>query len=219
MHLDRVRWSRIETLFEQALALPAADRPAFLRTACGNDESLYSEVLAMLTMEGDDHALSIERLVVSAEPAVATDPLIGTVLGAWRVVEMIGRGGAGVVYRAERADGQYEQRAALKLVGPGPRTPEAIERFRTERRILARFTHPNISRLIDGGFTPEGTPYLVMDVDGTPLTTFCDQRGLSIDDRLRLFQVVCQAVRHAHRALIVHRDLKPRTFTYRPLAR
>jgi eukaryotic-like serine/threonine-protein kinase len=210
MHLDRARWSRMEMLFEQAQAMPGADRPAFLQKACGTDESLYAEVLAMLTMDDDGHALSIERLVAGAEPAAAADPLIGAVLGAWRVVEMIGRGGAGIVYLAERADGQYQQRAALKLVGPGPRTPEAVERFRAERRILARLTHPNISRLIDGGFTPEGTPYLVMEyVDGVPLTTYCDQRGLTIDDRLRLFQVVCQAVQHAHRALIVHRDLKP----------
>src|SRR5688572_645030 len=108
MHLDRARWSRMETLFEQALALPAADRRGFLRKACGDDESVYAEILAMLTMDGDDHALSIERLVVSDKSASETDPLVGAVIGAWRVREMIGRGGAGVVYLAERADEQYE---------------------------------------------------------------------------------------------------------------
>ena len=116
----------------------------------------------------------------------------------------------GTVYRAERADGQYRQEVAVKLVRSGPRDPYAIERFRTERQVLAHLIHPNIAGLLDGGFAPDGTPYLVMElVDGIPITEWCAAERLSLDARLRLFRVVCDAVQHAHRALVVHRDLKP----------
>ncbi len=116
----------------------------------------------------------------------------------------------GTVYRAERADGQYRQEVAVKLVRSGPRDPYAIERFRTERQVLARLIHPNIAGLVDGGFASDGTPYLVMElVDGIPITEWCAAERLSLEERLRLFRVVCEAVQHAHRALVVHRDLKP----------
>ena len=116
----------------------------------------------------------------------------------------------GTVYRAERADGQYRQEVAVKLVRSGPRDPYAIERFRTERQVLARLIHPNIAGLVDGGFASDGTPYLVMElVDGIPITEWCAAERLPLEGRLRLFRVVCEAVQHAHRALVVHRDLKP----------
>ena len=211
MALDPARWARIELLYEEALSRPSADRAAFVETACGDDPSLYGEILAMLSTEDSGRSLSIERLVPRDEEGPDhRDPRLGTMLGPWRIAGVLGHGGTGTVYLVERADGQYEQRAALKLIAPGFLTPEVVERFRVERRILARLVHPNISRLIDGGFTPEGTPYLVMEyVEGTTLTTYCDQRGLAVDDRLRLFRTVCGAVQQAHRALVVHRDLKP----------
>ncbi len=116
----------------------------------------------------------------------------------------------GTVYRAERADGQYRQDVAVKILGSGPRDPYAIERFRTERQVLAQLTHPNIATLLDGGFAPDGTPYLVMElVDGVPINEWCAAQRLPLEARLRLFRVVCDAVQHAHRALVVHRDLKP----------
>ena len=116
----------------------------------------------------------------------------------------------GTVYRAERADGQYQQEVALKLVRSGPRDPYAIERLRTERQVLAHLRHPNIAGLLDGGFASDGTPYLVMElVDGVPINEWCAAERLSLEASLRLFRVVCDAVQHAHRALIVHRDLKP----------
>ena len=116
----------------------------------------------------------------------------------------------GTVYRAERADGQYRQDVAVKILGSGPRDPYAIERFRTERQVLANLTHPNIAALLDGGFAPDSTPYLVMElVEGVPINEWCATQRLPLEARLRLFRVVCDAVQHAHRALVVHRDLKP----------
>ena len=136
--------------------------------------------------------------------------MIGTCLGPWRLVSVLGRGGMGTVYRAERADGQYRQDVAVKILGSGPRDSYAIERFRTERQVLASLTHPNIAALLDGGFAPDGTPYLVMElVEGVPINEWCATQRLPLEARLRLFRVVCDAVQHAHRALVVHRDLKP----------
>ena len=115
----------------------------------------------------------------------------------------------GTVYLAERDDGQYQQRVALKLVR-GPARPDGSLRFTAESHILARLSHPNIARLIDAGHTPEGSAYLVMEyVDGSPVTEYADAHRLTVDDRLRLFRVVCEATQHAHQALVVHRDLKP----------
>jgi eukaryotic-like serine/threonine-protein kinase len=209
MELDAARWSRLEVLYERALARPADDRRAFLESSCGDDPMLCAEILAMLA--DTERPLNIERLVVDDEDHLEPpDALLGVTLGPWRLVKVLGRGGSGTVYLVERADGHYEQRAALKLMAPRLLTREAIERFRIERRILARLVHPNIARLIDGGFTAEGTPYLVMEfVDGMALTAYCDEHRLTVDERLRLFRVVCGAVQHAHRALVVHRDLKP----------
>ena len=116
----------------------------------------------------------------------------------------------GEVYLARRDDDQYEQKVALKLVKPGHRSAQMLTRFRMERQVLARLTHPNITQLLDGGIDHEGRPYLVMQyVEGIPITDFCDKYALSIDDRLDLFRTVCRAVQHAHRSLVVHRDLKP----------
>ena len=116
----------------------------------------------------------------------------------------------GFLYSAERTDGQYQLEVAVKLMRGGPRDPYAGERFRTERQVLASLKHPHIASLLDGGLAPDGTPYLVMElVDGVPITEWCRGHGLSVEARLALFRVVCDAVQHAHQALVVHRDLKP----------
>ena len=165
----------------------------------------------MLAAAGPDRALAIERFIVDrAVEAGDVGPLIGSRLGPWRLVGVLGRGGMGTVYRAERADGHYRQEVAVKILGSGPCDPYAIDRFRTERQVLAHLTHPNIAGLLDGGFAPDGTPYLVMElVDGVPISEWCAAQRLPLEARLRLFRVVCDAVQHAHRALVVHRDLKP----------
>jgi serine/threonine protein kinase/tetratricopeptide (TPR) repeat protein len=209
--MDRMQWQRIEDLFELAHAQPVEARRRFLAEACGVDVSLRHEVEAMLAAAAPDRALAMERFIVDRPPdARDADPLIGTSLGPWRLVSVLGRGGMGTVYRAERADGQYRQEVAVKILGSGPRDSSAIERFRTERQVLASLTHPNIAALLDGGFAPDSTPYLVLElVDGVPINEWCATQGLPLEARLRLFRVVCDAVQHAHRALVVHRDLKP----------
>ncbi len=134
----------------------------------------------------------------------------GALIGRYRLVEELGRGGMGTVWLAERADGHFEQRAALKLIRRGMDTDDIIARFLRERQILARLEHPNIARLLDGGVSEDGRPYFVMEhVAGTPITRFCIERKLSRDDRLRLFIAVCHAVQYAHRNLVVHREIKP----------
>ena len=209
--MDPMQWQRVEELFELANAQPIEARRRFLAEACGPDVPLRDELEAMLAAAGEDRALAVERFIVDSDTdAEAADPLLGTCLGPWRLVSVLGRGGMGTVYHAERADGQYRQEVAVKLVRSGPRDPYAIERFRTERQVLAHLKHPNIAGLFDGGFAPDGTPYLVMElVDGMPITEWCEAEHLSLEARLRLFRVVCDAVQHAHRALVVHRDLKP----------
>jgi eukaryotic-like serine/threonine-protein kinase len=209
--LAATRWERIEELFEAARPMSASARESLLAVACADDQGLSTEVEAMIAAYTSGRALAIERLAPpSASVDAASDPVVGTRLGPWRVVRILGRGGMGTVYLAERADGQYQQQAALKLVSQGSGGRHLIERFRTERQVLARLAHPNIARLLDGGFASDGRPYLVMElVDGAPITQWCRARNLSVHERLRLFRVVCEAVQHAHGALVVHRDLKP----------
>lgn len=209
--MDRMHWQRIEELFELAHAQPAEARAQFVGEACGLDLHLRAEIEAMLAAAGPDRALAIERFIVDGDSdAPRVDPLIGSSLGPWRLMSVVGRGGMGTVYRAERADGHYRQDVAVKILRSGPCDPHAVERFRTEQQVLARLTHPNIASLLDGGFAADRTPYLVMElVEGSPINEWCTARALSLEARLQLFRVVCDAVQHAHRALVVHRDLKP----------
>jgi serine/threonine-protein kinase len=131
-------------------------------------------------------------------------------IGPYRVVRELGRGGMGVVYLAERDDGQYRQRVAVKLLRSSPDAEELRRRFLAERQILASLSHPHIAQLLDGGISDGELPYLVIEyVDGLPITDYCDRHRLGIDERLRLFQDVCAAVQHAHQNLVLHRDLKP----------
>ena len=164
----------------------------------------------MLAADSPDRAFGLERLVYDEAPCLDPDPFTGRQLGHWRVLEPIGRGGMGTVYLAERADGQDEQRVALKVVPALPLSTARTARFQAERHILARVAHPNIARLLDAGFTPEGSAYLVMEhVDGSPITEDRDERRLTIADRVSLFRRVAEATQHAHQSLVVHRDLKP----------
>src|SRR5690606_10276198 len=134
----------------------------------------------------------------------------GSRVGAYRIVDRIGRGGMGVVYLAERDDPELPQRVALKLLRGGIGAGEAITRFLGERRILSRLDHPNITRLLDGGVTPDGAPFFAMEhVDGQPIDRYCDERRLTVRDRISLFLGVCDAMQYAHSRLVVHRDVKP----------
>ncbi len=129
--------------------------------------------------------------------------------GPWRITGVIGRGGMGTVYRAERADAAFERQAAIKVVRAGRESLRMIERFHRERATLAALDHPNIARLLDGGATSDGQPYFVMElVDGVPIDRYCDEARLTIDQRLDLWRAVCAGVQYAHEHLIVHRDIK-----------
>lgn len=203
-------------MFNAALERPAEERAPFLDEACGLDAELRREVAAMLAAHDDDQGLMLERRLLSDdEPSPVsgddvTDERIGQRIGVYRLKRLLGKGGMGAVYLAERDDSAYEQEVALKLVKPGLQSEEIVGRFRTERQILARLRHPNIARLLDGGVTQDGLPYLVMDhVDGVPITDYCRSHNLQTQDRLHLFEKVCRAVQFAHRNLVVHRDLKP----------
>jgi eukaryotic-like serine/threonine-protein kinase len=212
--MDATRWQRLEELFLAALECDDAKRRSLLEGAARDDPALAAEVEAMLAAHADPHRLALESHLLHDDEedarALARQPGAGSELGPYRLVEEIGRGGMGVVYRAVRADGQYDQTVAVKLLRGGFVTPELVSRFRSERQILARLEHPAIARLLDGGVTADGLPYLVMEhVEGRPITAHCDAGRLTIDERLALFTVVCAAVNHAHRNLVVHRDLKP----------
>ena len=152
---------------------------------------------------------SSPELIAAATDDAARDRS-GAVLGPYRLVKVLGRGGMGVVYLAERADREFEKRVAIKLMPRGLEGGEATRRFRVERQVLARLEHPHIARLLDGGVTDEGYPYLVMElVEGQPIDSYCESSGLGLEERLRLFLDVCSAVQYAHQSLVIHRDLKP----------
>lgn len=200
-------WSALQSVFDQALALPMSERESFLEKACRNDSELLDRVLALLAADGDDTKAG-ESLLDRA--LKSDDALSGTTIGPWRLIEPIGSGGMGSVFLAERADGAFEQRVAMKIIKKGMDSANVVQRFEQERQILARLDHPNIARLLDGGITDDGRPCIAMEyVDGLPITRYSDEQRLTIDERLVLFVSVCRAVHAAHRNLIVHRDLKP----------
>lgn len=203
-------WQSIQAVFADALELPPAERTAFLDLRGPRQADLRAEVESLLTAHDRAEAFLAEPGVTVVSPGLATPSLLGRRLGAWRPVELLGRGGMGTVYLAERADGLFEQRAALKVVKRGMDTDAILGRFVRERQILARLNHPCIAHLLDGGVTDDGRPYFVMEhVEGIPLTRYCEERFLGERDGIRLFLEVCRAVAYAHRKLAVHRDIKP----------
>jgi tetratricopeptide (TPR) repeat protein/tRNA A-37 threonylcarbamoyl transferase component Bud32 len=203
------RWARIETLFLAGADLPADQREAFLEAQCP-DPHLREEVLSLLRHDSAGEPPLQEALNASAASVLEDDPAAGRVLGPYRIVREIGRGGMAVVYLAVRADGEFQKRVALKLIKRGMDTATVIERLRRERRILAGLEHPSIARLLDGGTTPDGRPWIAMEyIEGLPIDRFCDQHHLTIEQRCLLIGKVCDAVAYAHRNLVVHRDLKP----------
>ena len=217
--MQRERWAQVRKIFEAVSLLDDGQREEYLDLHCGDDAELRAEVSALL--RADARALG-QRTELSAatpelldalnreETARTHDTLIGLRLGAWRLQREIGRGGMGAVYLAERDDGEYTQHAAIKLVRPGWDVGELLQRFRAERQILASLSHPNIARLLDGGVSDDGKPYLVLEyVDGQAIGRYCDAQHMDIAGRLALFLTVGDAVTHAHHRLVVHRDLKP----------
>jgi serine/threonine protein kinase len=208
-----VRWLRIKELFAQYHQQPDDRREAWLGAQCAGDGALLEDVRGLLSAQQaepgilGDNAVGVLKNMRNDEQAV---DLVGRHIGLYRLLSLIGEGGMGSVYLAEREEGDFRQRVALKLIRADFLDDEARTRFQRERRILAQLTHPHIAQLHDGGVAASGTPYFTLEyVEGEPITKYCDGRRLTIRDRLRLVLQVCAAVAYAHRNLIVHRDLKP----------
>ncbi|HMV87472.1 MAG TPA: serine/threonine-protein kinase [Blastocatellia bacterium] len=203
------RRQKIEEIFQIVAEAPPTARAALLAQHCGEDVELYREIEALL--DDDETEDFLQRPVKGVAQALPqSDEYIGRKIGHYQVVKLLGQGGMGAVYLAERADAEYYRQVALKVVRRGMDSRFVLKRFRVERQILATLEHPNIAQLLDGGTTGDGLPYFVMEyVPGQPLSKYCESRKLSLTERLKLFLPVCAAVQHAHQKLIVHRDLKP----------
>ena len=198
----------VEALFEAALARPPEERGRWLETACRGDGILRREVEALL--RAHERAEGVLEADLAPPPSLAgLAPELDRV-GRYRVVGELARGGMGAVYLADRDDGLFRQRVAVKVLRRSAHVQELRPRFEAERQILAALEHPHIARLLDGGITDDGRPFLVMEyVEGRPVDEYCEAEGLGLEDRLRLFCEVARAVHYAHGRLVVHRDLKP----------
>jgi eukaryotic-like serine/threonine-protein kinase len=213
------RWRQIEVIFDVAVELGGAERDAYVARACGDDATLRLELEGLLAADRADKPLrdvpgrAADTLLGGGAPA----PDHGRVLGPYRLVGLLGEGGMGAVHLAERVDGQYQNRTAIKILHRGLETAQAVARFRDERQILATLEHPGIVRLLDGGSTDDGLPYLVMEhIEGVPITAYAEAHALSVPARLRLFLDACAAVAYAHQRLVVHRDIKPSNILVTP---
>ncbi|MBI3478011.1 MAG: serine/threonine protein kinase [Acidobacteria bacterium] len=204
------RWERVKQLAGEAMTLEVRERESFVDRLCQGDSELQREVRSLLSFHDQAGTDFLNGPAVELEQGTSATPARGHPqrIGPYEITEEIGRGGMGEVYRAVRADGQYTKDVAIKLVQGG--SSVLLERFRNERQILASLEHSNIARLLDGGTTETGVPYLVMElVEGTRIDEYCEQHSLSVNERLQLFLQVCDAVQFAHQRLIIHRDLKP----------
>ena len=217
-------WLKIDAIFDMASVLEGDERANFLMDSCRDDEILRLRVERLLAAHDASGEFLEDRSAWISLPAVsdvatglAPSGSEGTLVGPYRLLQEIGRGGMGSVFLAERADGQFSRRVAVKVLRSGLVSKQTVQRLRLEREILARLEHPHIARLIDGGITEEGWPYLVMEyVPGVPLTRYCDEHRLDINARLRLFKRVCTAVHYAHQSLVIHRDLTPNNILVTP---
>ncbi len=203
-----VRWNRIQSLFHAALALPASERAAFLEAECASEPDVRAQVQALLTEDERGSSLLDRPLGQVASDLLGPSNTVPPRIGPYRILTLLGHGGMGVVYLAERED--LGNRVAIKILRDAWLSPTRRERFASEQRTLAQLNHPSIARLYDADVLPDGTPYFVMEyVEGVPLTEYCSAHLPTIPERLRLFREICDAVQHAHRQTIIHRDLKP----------
>src|SRR5581483_11569835 len=207
------RWQQVKELLQATLEYGPRQRAAFLDRACAGDAALRAEVWSFIELEEQVEDFIESAALDSASTTLGDDQPetdIGRRIGPYQLLRELGRGGMGTVYLAARADEQYRQQVAIKLIKRGMDSDAILRRFRNERQILASLNHPHIARLIDGGTTADGLPYLVMEyIEGQPIDVYCDQRKLATAERLKLFRSVCAAVHYAHQNLVIHRDLKP----------
>jgi hypothetical protein len=210
--MNAERWRRIEGIFDQALERPEAERSGFLDHACADDPELRRE-LAVLLASAPTAEASLRSAVATEVRMLASGAVtaqVGRRVGPFRLISLLGEGGMGAVYLAERSDAQFSHRVAIKILSSLIGSPHAIARFRDERQILAALEHPHIVRLLDGGNTSDGLPYLVMEhIEGKSITRYVEHHNLSVRARLALVRKVCAALQYAHQNLVVHRDIKP----------
>jgi eukaryotic-like serine/threonine-protein kinase len=207
------RWLQLKSAFDGALQLEPAQRPGYIDEICAFDPELRKEIESLLAAheEVSDVFLNTPAASLDAfQDLTGADPWVGKHIGPYQLVRELGSGGMGEVYLAKRADAEFDQEVAVKLIRGGQDSAAVVRRFKTERQILASLDHPNIAKLLDGGRTPQGQPYFVMEyVPGVPITEYCDEKKLKIRERLELFIQACEGVQYAHHNAIIHRDLKP----------
>ena len=197
---------RIEALVSQALEFKPEERSAFLVGACGGDTSLRDRVETLLR-GADDLGVFMDQTVATPGDLLSEGP--GTVIGRYKLLQVVGEGGMGVVYMAEQTE-PVNRKVALKIIKLGMDTKQVVARFEAERQALALMDHPHIAKVLDAGATESGRPYFVMElVWGVPITEYCDKNRLPMKERLELFIPVCQAIQHAHQKGVIHRDIKP----------
>src|SRR6266550_3514968 len=216
--MNSENWQQLKSMFHAALDLAPEQRASFLTEACAGDLELRWRIDVLLASHEDAGPFLLSPAVVDAG-LIATDApslvgeeekRVGQRIGPYEIIREIGRGGMGTVFLAVRADDQYRKQVAIKLVNRGMDTDLILRRFVMERQILANLEHPNIARLLEGGSTPDGLPYFVMEyIEGQAITEYCDERQFTTAQRLELFRQVCQALHYAHQNLVVHRDIKP----------
>ncbi len=220
--MDKNRWQEVENLVDQALKLEShQERTAFIAEQCADNEELKKEVSALLdSIEASDgmwedllrsNQVLVSELTGNQEEILSDSPVsLGSLVGPYLIKELLGRGGMGDVFLAERIDANFHQNVALKVLRGDVDNKSLYERFLQERAILSRLNHPNIARLLDGGVSENGYPYFVMEfVDGLPITEYCSQNSCSLQNKIRLFKQACSAVQYAHTNFVVHRDIKP----------
>ncbi len=206
---SEMRWQILENIFNEVSELSTEERPKYLSELRFNEKTLSQELQELIEAEKESKEFLDKPISLNLE-TLQTQSFIGETISHYKIIEEIGIGGMGVVYKAIRDDGEFEQKVAIKLTNRGLFSDELLRRFKTERQILANLEHPNIVKLLDGGITNDKTPYFVMEyIEGIPLNVYCRENKLEINQRLKLFTQICEAVGYAHRNLIVHRDLKP----------
>lgn len=218
--MDQQRWKQINEIVDTALNLEKEERRSYIKQQCKNNLQLKSKVTELLeSIEksgAEDFLESPEsyplNLVsdLSKSSVEISSSLIGQHIGNYKITDLVGHGGMGSVFLAKRSDETFDKTVALKILRRGMDTPSNVARFERERNILAKLNHPHIARLLDGGMTEEGLPYLVMEyIEGISLNTYCAENNLSLESRIELFKAICRAVQHAHNNAVIHRDLKP----------
>lgn len=211
--MNPTRWSKISEIVEEALQKPVHEREAYINLVCGNDFELQKEIDSLLSYQVTETDLFEKPQFGHLSAEDNSSPIknfIGQQIGKYKITKPLGEGGMGAVFLGERADGEFEQKVAIKLLKQGLVSKIALSRFISERKILARLHHRFIAQLIDGGTTSDGIPYLIMEyVEGFPLMEYCREKNLGLNTRLEIFQDICSAVQYAHQHLVIHRDLKP----------